>query len=136
MRLPLSDGDFLTVKKELNAGEVARSRSRTASARHVRRDARVSRRLVVRRATTTQPIPYQPDAIRSTNGATRCAVSIRPTIDEIVEALAPHHARESTRRRGKKNDPGTRARIMTDLALCKIMGMSYDEIRALAASRV
>ena len=72
----------------------------------------------------------------SRNGATRLRSLDTATMDEIVEALAPHHPRESAGGRGKKNDPGTRARIMTTLALCKIMGMSYDEIRALAASRV
>ena len=53
-----------------------------------------------------------------------------PTIIEIVAALDAHQAANERAIAGKKNDPRTRARIMTDLALCKIMGLSYDDIRA------
>ena len=87
IRLPVSDGDFLTVKKELNAGEGLDLEGEPAP-----------RTLAVILAylvgwsflgTDQAPIPYSPmqsleerrDTLRSLDTA---------TMDEIVEALAPH----------------------------------------------
>jgi len=85
VRLPLSDGDFLTVKKELNAGEY--------------------------HALVTEGAAGKP-----------FAVVIAYLVGWSLVGLGDS---------GKKNDPGTRARMRTDLALCKIMGLSYDDIQTL-----
>jgi hypothetical protein len=87
VRLPLSDGDFLTVKKELNAGE-----GLDLEAEPLPRTLAVILAYVVGWSFVGPggaPIPYSPmqsfderrDTLRSLDTA---------TMDEIVEALAPH----------------------------------------------
>lgn len=87
IRLPLSDGDFLTVKKELNAGEGLDLEAEPAP----RTVAVILAYLVGWSFVGTDgiPIPYSPmqsveerrDTVRSLDTA---------TMDEIVEALGPH----------------------------------------------
>jgi len=87
MRLPLSGGDFLTVKQELNAGE-----GLDLEGEPVPRTLAVILAYLVGWSFVGEddrPIPYSPmqsieerrDTLRSLDTA---------TMDEIVEALAPH----------------------------------------------
>src|SRR6186713_1252099 len=87
MRLSLSGGDFLTVKKELNAGE-----GLDLEAEPVPRTLAVILAYLVGWSfvgADQQPIPYSPMQSVDERRATLRNLDTA-TMDEIVEALAPH----------------------------------------------
>ena len=118
IRLPLSDGDFLTVKKELNAGEYHRSadggdgrrrssRSSSPISSAGRWSARTTRRS---RFTSGCPLDERRDVLRESRHG-----------DDHRDRRGDqaHEAANDLRACRKKNDPRTRTRIMTDLAIVR-----------------
>ena len=87
VRLPLSDGDFITVKKALNAGE-----GLDLEAEPVPRTLAVILAYLVGWSFVgagNEPIPYSPMQSVDERRATLRNLDTA-TMDEIVEALAPH----------------------------------------------
>jgi len=87
VRLPLSDGDFITVKKELNAGE-----GLDLEAEPPPRTLPVILAYLVGWSFVgagNEPIPYSPMQSLDERRATLRNLDTA-TMDEIVEALAPH----------------------------------------------
>jgi hypothetical protein len=87
VRLPLSDGDFITVKKELNAGEGLDLEAEPAP-----RTLPVILAYLVGWSfvgADNTPIPYSPMQSVDERRATLRNLDTA-TMDEIVEALAPH----------------------------------------------
>lgn len=87
VRLPLSEGDFITVKKELNAGE-----GLDLEAEPPPRTLPVILAYLVGWSfvgTGNEPIPYSPMQSLDERRATLRNLDTA-TMDEIVEALAPH----------------------------------------------
>jgi hypothetical protein len=87
VRLPISGGDFLTVKKELNAGE-----GLDLEAEPVPRTLAVILAYLVGWSLVGQddtPIPFSPMQSLDERRATLRSLDTA-TMDEIVEALAPH----------------------------------------------
>ena len=104
IRLPLSDGDFLTVKKELNAGEYIDLLTAASAGSLLREAARLPRRAGRWSAHNDAPIAFhlglsldeRRDVLRSLDTA---------TITEIVAAIKAHEEANDLALAEKKRIP-------------------------------
>lgn len=113
VRLPLSDGDWIDVKKELNAGEQRRVFSRLVKAMHFNEKAEVDPEQVGLSKVVEflvgwsftdsggKPVPVSEAAIGNLDGATYA---------EIVKAVDAHEEASDKARDERKNEKGDETR--------------------------
>jgi len=114
VRLSISDGDYLDVKKTLNAGEYRDLLAGMALPRHFGEDALIDPAKVGLTkilqylvgwsliGLDKQPIPYSPDLSEATRIATLRALDAQ-TFEEITTAIDAHEAQGERERLARKN---------------------------------
>lgn len=105
VRLPLSDGDYLDVKKELNAGEYTELLESLVKEDHF---ARYLQYIVAWSfvGLDGKPLPYSHDQPQQARVDTLKSLDLA-TMTEMIEALDAHQLRENAEREARKNGQTT-----------------------------